>query len=103
MKDTIKEAVRELTEKQQQFTGLTVGYYLASKSFAPPEMIPSSWQIGSYLRELFNGHDAVFKQYACYPVEGNGPLLFFPIPQEVQTHAAKIQKAIEAKQESQPT
>ncbi len=46
-----------------------------------------SREVSSFIRELFNQHDPIFAGYACYPIPGGGPLMYFPIPKEVVAKA----------------
>ena len=92
VKKAVVEVISELVKKRKRFTGWDVVQILQHrKGFAH---LPPSWQISSYVRELFNGHNSAFFDYACYPITG-GPLLYFPIPYYVRNHVEKIQKEIE--------
>lgn len=92
VKKVVVEVISELVGKRKRFTGWEVNQKLQNrKGFAH---LPPPWQISSYVRELFNGHNSAFSGYACYPVDG-GPLLYFPIPYYVRNHVEKIQKEIQ--------
>lgn len=96
VKDKVAEIISQLVRKRKRFTGWEVFKMLETeKGFAH---LPPSWQVGSYVRELFNGKSAAFDGYASYPIncEG-GPLLYFPIPYYVKNHVEKIKKEIEEK------
>lgn len=73
------------TKVRKRFTG----YTLAKKLNLHGQ---DAREVGSYLREMFNGRHLCFKDYACYPVRGEvQPLLFFPAPVWVKRDEKKMQ------------
>lgn len=77
----IKEAITELVRCKRRFTGQDVEQ---KAGFTKP------YQRSAKVRELFNAHDPVFTAYACFPVQPNGPLLYFYAGSEVLRKADAI-------------
>lgn len=72
----IKDAISNLVERKRRFTGHDV-CSIAVSGFA------SSRDVSTKVRELFNAHDPCFAGYACFPIPGGGPLLYFYAGAEV--------------------
>jgi len=84
-KEKVLELVPKWTANRRRFTGWEVARKLKING-------PDTREVGSFLRELFNGRHPCFKDYACYPVRGKvHPLLFFPAPVWVKRDEKKMQ------------
>ena len=82
----VVELVDKWTKQRKRFTGYDVTQKLGFRD-------QDSREVGSYLRELFNGRALCFEGYACYPVRGKvEPLLYFPVPAWVKRDGEKMQK-----------
>jgi hypothetical protein len=79
-----KTLVLTLCHERRKFTGHDVAK-AGGATFA---------NVSAYVRELFNSHDPCFLGYACYPLPGSGPLLYFPVPKRVLEKAGRIQAKI---------
>lgn len=98
IKQQIARAVHELTGCQQSFTGYSVYMQLKTSGFLPEDF--SRFEVSSYVRELFNLRDPAFQgPYGSYPVP-EGPLLFFPVPEEFVNHGEEIIQKIEERKAS---
>jgi len=106
----IRRAILSFTEKSEKFTGWQIYRRMIDRR-TPARGAFGHSDVTSYVRELYNLHDPVFTGYGSYPVPEGGPLLFFPVPEEVVEHGKKILFDIkstaaekqEASTESSPT
>jgi hypothetical protein len=77
--------IAQRVKHQEDGHGLTYEIYSYLVESPPNTVLGDSpsREVSSFIRELFNAHDPIFAGYACYPIPGGGPLMYFPIPQKV--------------------
>jgi len=94
LRSDVKVVVSAFTGERRTFTGYEIYKELRASGNVPANR--TRLHVSFHVRELFNARDPAFRAYGSYPVP-EGPLLFFPVPEEVLNHGDEIIQEIKEK------